>query len=189
MRLFVALEIPAAVREELDRRAEAFRRSAPPARWVRPDGIHLTLAFYGEVAEDKVSLATDLLRQACVGRAPAILAVRGAGWFPPGGSARVVWVGVESSRDLAPLAVDAAAIGLRAGAAAAPDERPFHAHVTLARCQPPWRREAAERFVERFAVPVGEPFDAAAVTLFRSRLERGGARYEAIERFPLAGAA
>lgn len=188
MRLFVALEIPDALRVELERRAAAFQRGAPSARWVRPPGIHLTLSFWGEVDTGRLAEAEAGLRRAGAIHPVTRLALRGAGWFPPGGAARVLWVGLEADHDLAPLAAAVAEVGKAVGAPGAEETRPFHAHVTLARCQPPWRRDAAERFVERFGPPLGESFEARELVLFRSRLQRGGAVYEAVARAPFGGA-
>lgn len=201
MRLFVAFELPAALREEIGRRTAELRPTLPPARWVRPEGLHLTLTFLGETDERSLpALGADLAP--AFAAAPALTGrLAGGGGFPPGRPARVVWVGVgvavsgagggDAGGHLVALQrrVDGAA---RGALGLAPERRPFSPHVTVARPQPPWPRAAVEAFAGRFAPPLsgalGEPFPLAAGTLIESVLGGvggGGARYRTVDRFPL----
>ena len=137
LRLFVACELPDDVRDALGRLQAGLRRGDRAGlRWVRPEGIHITLKFLGGVEEGRVGEITPALASAIE---PFELRVRPAslGGFPSlvaGGGARlrVVWVGLEGDVEgLAALAgrVDAAleSIGFPS------ERRPFAAHLTLAR--------------------------------------------------------
>lgn len=183
MRLFVAIEVPDAVRRRVAERTVPLRARLPRARWTKVDGLHLTLAFLGDTPEELVGPLDAALRGAFRGE-PFRLRLAGAGTFPPGRAARVAWLGFEPEpRLLALQRRVAAAVSEATGAA--PDRRPYHPHLTLARCRPPWRRSAAESFVRELE---GERFGEVPVTegvLVRSHLERDGARYETLHRYPL----
>jgi RNA 2',3'-cyclic 3'-phosphodiesterase len=186
MRLFVGLDIPDEVRREVRVRLDAVRAKLPPARWVDPAGIHLTLVFLGEVEEARLPDLEGELARAAAAHPSFKMALFGGGTFPPRRAARVAWIGVEAGPALAGLQGDVAA----ACEAALPgwhrEERPYNPHVTLARCPENWPRAAAEVFAAAFAGSLGGAFPVGEVILFRSRLGRGGARYEAVGRFPLA---
>ena len=70
-----------------------------------------------------------------------------------------------------------------------PEKRAYHPHVTLARCPEPWRREAVDKLKTALTGPIGPPFVADRGVLFESKLSPKGARYRAVESFPMAGEA
>src|SRR5271167_352061 len=123
MRLFVALDIDAAIRERIARFRDEMRELAPGVRWVGSETFHITLQFLGEtqkVEETKTALAT-------VNAAPVTLSFRGTGFFPTPQRARVFWVGIESDEHLLSL-VD------KIGEALAPlgfksDQEVYHPHL------------------------------------------------------------
>jgi RNA 2',3'-cyclic 3'-phosphodiesterase len=188
LRLFVAFDLSDAARQEARRRAEAVRAALPPALWVDLAGAHLTLVFLGEVPEERVPALTERLAAAFAPHAPFPLGLAGGGTFPPGRAARVAWIGVEAGPQLAAVQRDVVAVCVEA-VGLEPESRPYHPHVTLARCREPWPRPAAERFAAAFAGPVGEPWTAAHGTLFRSQLSPKGASYTPVAELPLGGAA
>jgi RNA 2',3'-cyclic 3'-phosphodiesterase len=176
LRLFVALEFPAAARDAL----VAFRdAAADPAVW-RPlpaDAIHLTLAFLGRrPASDVAAIAAVL--QAAAGPSPR-LALERALLLPPR-RARVLCVSLADPDgtlgDLQARVSD----GLAAAGVYVPEKRPFRAHATVARLRP---RERPPRAVD--AAPEKLEFRSDTLTLFVSRLHPHGAQYEALERVSL----
>jgi RNA 2',3'-cyclic 3'-phosphodiesterase len=182
------VEIPDAVRREVAGRVAGLRERLPRARWVDPAILHLTLLFFGQVEKGKVPGLAAALSAAFARHPPLGLRLAGGGTFPPRRPARVAWVGMETPGDLAGLQADAAhaaaeSIGFT------PDERPFHAHVTLARCEPFWPRDAAEKFAAAFPGAVGQPWTADHGVLFESKLSPRGPRYREVRRLPLAGEA
>jgi len=184
VRLFLALDLPEEHRAEIGRRAARLEGDLPPARWVPPDNLHLTLAFLGDTAEEAVPGLLAAVTPAFAGCGPLELRVTGAGTFPPGRPARIGWVGIDGGTallDLQRRVAEAAAhrLGLE------PDRRPFHPHVTLARPRRPWNRRASEALTRAFEGGVGGPFPAAEGVLYRSELSPRGARYTAVERLPL----
>jgi 2'-5' RNA ligase len=184
MRLFLALEIPEAVRREVARRMAGLRERLPRARWVDPDVLHLTLLFFGQVDEAKVPALAAALRAAFAQHPPLELRLEGGGTFPPRRPARVAWVGMEAPDDLAALQADATAAAVET-IGFAPEDRPFHPHVTLARCEPFWPRDAAEKFAAAFPGAVGQPWVADHGVLFESKLSPKGPRYRPVELLPL----
>jgi RNA 2',3'-cyclic 3'-phosphodiesterase len=187
MRLFVAFEVPEPVRREVRRRAAGLRERLPRARWVNPDVLHLTLVFLGEVAPEQVPALAERLRRAFAPFPELPLRLAGGGTFPAGRPARVAWVGVTAPAELAPLQAAATRAAGEVVAGLEPDERPFHAHVTLARCPSPWPRGAAEKFAAAFPGEVGPPFVVTHGVLVESKLSPRGPSYRDLAALPLAG--
>lgn len=186
MRLFVAIELPARLTERLARRVEGVRPELPPARWVPARNLHLTLRFLGEVEEGRVEPLAGSLAPAFAASPPLELELRDAGAFPPSRPARVVWVGLDGCRELVELQRRVAEAADRT-LGLAPERRPYHPHLTLARCRRPWPRRAVERWSRALSGRLGDPFRVERGVLMRSRLGAGGARYSVIEAFPLEG--
>jgi 2'-5' RNA ligase len=134
VRTFIAIPLTRPVLDYLEELQLMLSRGEGGAagRWVRPEGIHLTLKFLGDVPSDKLSDVYRAVQQACDGRRPFEIEVGGLGCFPNARRPRVIWAGVhEESGQLADLqrAVEAALEPLgfpREG-------RAFTPHLTLAR--------------------------------------------------------
>jgi 2'-5' RNA ligase len=187
LRLFVALEVAEVARRELRRRLAGVRDRLPRARWVDLDSVHLTLMFLGEVEPQQVPALAARLAAAFAPFAPLPLRLDGGGTFPPGRPARVAWVGVDAPPALFALqhAIERAAcaeLGLPA------EERPYTAHVTLARCPDPWRREAIDKITHALDGPIGPPFTARGGALLESKLTPRGAQHRVLHELPLLGA-
>ncbi|HEY8817758.1 MAG TPA: RNA 2',3'-cyclic phosphodiesterase, partial [Candidatus Limnocylindrales bacterium] len=109
-RLFVAVPLPAEVTAEIAALVERVRADGVPGggrdvRWVRLDGLHLTLRFIGPTLEDRVEAATTAVRAAAAAAAPFGISIGGAGTFPPTGRPRALWLGVRAGEvELAELA-------------------------------------------------------------------------------------
>lgn len=129
MRLFIALDIPTAIRDHISVFIEGVTGFAPDARWAKPESLHVTLKFIGEQPDSalyqiKQSMST-------IHGSTTEIHFRGYGFFPSAKSPRVFWIGVESSPQLAVLAatIDAnlSSLGIEK------EVRPFSPHLTLAR--------------------------------------------------------
>jgi 2'-5' RNA ligase len=177
LRLFVALELPAPVRDAL----VAFREAAAdPDVWrpIPPEALHLTLAFLGGRPEGDVATIEDVLR-AAAGPAPQL--ALGEGLLLPPRRARVLCVQVgDPDRTLAALQARVSE-GLAAAGVYEPERRPYRAHATIARLRP---RQRPPRAIE--AAPEPLAFRGESVALYVSRLHPHGARYEALARVPLS---
>jgi 2'-5' RNA ligase len=174
-RLFVALELPAAVRDRLAEWGKVVAAGLPGVRAVAVESLHVTLCFLGSVEVSEV----DAIIAACgvVSPMPApSLRLRGGVWLP----ARRPRVLAVSLQDLGGRlgAVQAAlSDALAEGGWYAPEKRPFLAHVTVARVG---RGARVRRGSELPDVPDDLSFNGTTVTLFRSRLSPAGARYEGL---------
>jgi RNA 2',3'-cyclic 3'-phosphodiesterase len=184
VRLFVALDIPAEVRRAIGEMIARLRDVARGARWVRAEGVHVTLKFIGEMPAERVATVEAELRGASVA-APVEAKFRGAGFFPNDRHPRVFWAGVEASPNLAELAGSVDARLSKLGIAA--EAREFRAHLTLARFKSedglPRLREVIKKL---------EPLDfgsmrASEFYLFQSQLGPGGAKYTKLASYPFGG--
>lgn len=192
MRLFVALPVPEDVRRELLHRADPVRRELPKARWVAPETMHLTLVFLGNTDPELLPALHQELGPAFAAFQPFDLRLTGGGTFPKPGSggrarpARVAWVGVDGGAEL-PALQERVVAAAQAAVDHEPDHRPFHAHLTLARCSSPWRQQAVEQFLRHFprGQKIAEPFTVTRGILFESELTPHGARHEEVASYPL----
>jgi RNA 2',3'-cyclic 3'-phosphodiesterase len=173
LRLFVALELPAAARAALVALREA---AADPRVWrpVPEEAMHLTLAFLGRRPAGDVETISAVLRAA--GGPPPRLALGSALLLPPRRS-RVLAVSLADPDGTLTALQGQISAGLEAAGVFVPERRPFRAHATVARIRP---RERAPRSVPVEPEPL--EFRADTVTLFVSRLHPRGARYEALSR-------
>lgn len=172
MRCFVAIDMPEELRARLVRLQDELRRAEADVRWVRPETMHLTLRFLGEIDPPSVSRLGEALAAVAAARAPLPLRIEGAGLFPT-----VVWVGCRG--DLAPLAAAVEALARDAGLP--PDAKPFVPHVTIGRVK---SLRNADRL--RAALPAGTfgSFVAGEIVLVRSTLTPDGPIYEREAAFP-----
>jgi RNA 2',3'-cyclic 3'-phosphodiesterase len=150
-----------------------------PGRDVGPPNWHLTLRFIGDVEDPVVDRIVASLDAADLGE-PFGVRWGGLGAFPNARRAQVLWVGVSAGEqalsDLAASVDDALAV-----AGVDPSDRPFRPHLTLSRFRP---TESVADVVGR-DIDLGVPMQVDRVTLYESRLRRGGAQYRIIDEFPL----
>jgi RNA 2',3'-cyclic 3'-phosphodiesterase len=191
VRLFVALEIPAAVRENLATLIKQLgalekQSSGKRARWVRPENLHVTLKFLGEVAADKLGSIVSELSLVRSER-PAELRFRGLGFFPNEKKARVFWAGIDASPNLAAIAKD---IELQLEPLGFPREkRAFTPHLTLARFEPPGISEGLHAAVRENAARDFGELRTGEFDLIESKLKPSGAEYTTLQTFPFAAEA
>jgi len=189
LRLFVAVELTGEVREALSGlQHELQRRGLEKLRWVRPEGIHLTLKFLGETLADRVPAIEEALAGAVDRTAPHKLALGELGAF--GGSRpRVLWVDLRG--DLQPVQdLQERVESSLADAGFPPEGRSWSPHLTLARVRPETTREIATALpaaLEAVRPPVGA-MPMHDVSLMRSTLRPGGAVYDRVAKFQLGGA-
>ena len=125
MRLFVALSLP----EDVQQRLSGLANGLPGARWVKPENMHLTLRFLGEVDNLAAADVDDALAKI---RSPGFgLSLNGIGHFGEGRKLRALWVGVDASDELMRLQEKIEQALIRLGLP--PEPRKFKPHVTLAR--------------------------------------------------------
>jgi 2'-5' RNA ligase len=175
-RLFIAVDLPKAATESL----HALSFGIPGAKWVRPEQLHLTVRFIGDVDGGLFHDIRDIL--AGVARGPFSLQLKGVGCFPPRGAPRVLWVGLEKSEELQRLRREIDTMLLQTGLD--PEKRKFSPHITLARL-----KNSPVQKVMNFLAGNNlfrlDPFQVEDFRLYSSTLTPKGA-YHRVERvYPL----
>jgi len=176
VRVFVALEMPPAVKEVAAEIQRELMKSKAAVAWVRPEGMHLTLKFLGEVIPQRLPEIETALDKAAEGSGSLQIAVDGIGVFPSARNPRVIWLGIDPQDDrlsrlqkridhgLEPL-------GFRA------EEREFRPHLTLGRVR---SSRGLNELMEAVALPhrilLGE-YALDQFHLIQSELKPGGAVY------------
>jgi len=188
-RLFVAAPLSDTAAAAVAGLVDQVRRAGVPGggrdvRWVRLDGLHLTLRFLGPTVEAKVGAAGEAVRAAAHGIGAFSIAIGGSGTFPEHGRPRALWLGLRSGETpLAALAASVDAALINAGWTFEP--KPFRAHLTLARAD---GVAAAGRIAASLASAAADANIESRITrigLFESLTGQGPARYEPIEIVPL----
>jgi len=184
MRLFIAMEIPEHIKQQIAQIQDQLKKAGADASWTRSEGIHLTLKFLGEAAESKVPDILKCLQQAAGGAASFQLSVAGVGAFPHLKNPRVLWIGLIGEREKlmllqASVEKEMETIGF------APEERTFSPHLTLARIKFPKPRFSWQQVVEPVRNRALGEFSVNAISLMKSELNRTGAVYTEMGRVEL----
>lgn len=184
MRLFVAVFPPLAIQTAALAAARAATRRpsgqhpGDRVRWSRPENVHLTLKFLGDVREETLDNLRTTLGEACAGHRSFNVDLIGFGAFPSTRRTRILWAGVGAgSEELRFLAgeIDSALAPLGFGQ----EERSYTPHLTLGRIR--GRPTSLDFLPETLQLT----FPARRVELVESTLTERGAIYETIEAFPL----
>ena len=179
MRLFVAVEIEPAIRDRIHEFVSGLRAKISEARWVRPEGMHITLKFLGNVADQRRMTIEKALRSV-QGKA-VTLSLRHLGAFPNPRSPRVLWVGIEAGPELQQLAK---AVDQQMGSIGFELEKhAFSPHVTLARFNQRPRGNLGSVLSE--AQPSFGTMTANDFHLYESKLSPQGSRYSKLASFKL----
>jgi RNA 2',3'-cyclic 3'-phosphodiesterase len=191
MRTFIAIELDPQVRQAVVEVQTTLKRDLsrlPGARpqWVRPESLHLTLKFLGEIDEESLPDVLVALRIAAQRHREFSLGVRGIGVFPDARAPKVVWAGLSGDVDTLTalaLAVEEALIP----AGIPPEGRPFKAHLTLARIKDGARdigkALAANGFLES-RLDMGS-MQVHEIVLMKSDLKPSGSVYTRLDTVPL----
>ncbi|HEX5828521.1 MAG TPA: RNA 2',3'-cyclic phosphodiesterase [Candidatus Limnocylindrales bacterium] len=188
-RLFVAVPVPADVRDAVVALLEPFRTGpfAGSARWVHVETLHLTLRFLGDTDPALAARAGDAVHRALDGRPAFDVRLGGAGSFPPSGrKIRALWLGITQGAD--ELGALARALDAPLGALGwPPDDRPYRPHLTIARTDATAVRESAlvAQALEEAAASWETGFRARSAILYRSVLGGGPARHEPLAEVAL----
>lgn len=184
--MFVAVDIPDELRAELQALMAQLEELGIEARFPRVAGLHLTLKFLGEVAEDLVVQLESALRAVAERNRSFPMELRGLGCFPSPLRPRVVWVGVKAPQELFLLQRDLEESLAREGFPR--EERAFQPHLTVARLKSGRAGEELRRFLaERSRSFALGSYDVDAFHLMESRLHPDGAVYRKVESFRLGG--
>lgn len=194
MRAFAAIEVPEDIKARLQETQCVLRESKARASWVKPDAMHITLRFLGEIGDAAAETFVTYAAPRFAGLHAFELTVAGIGAFPNARKPSVVWAGIapaEGPLEAAFRIAEEGAIALGQKA----EGRRFHPHVTLARVKDAPRSEGSARGapdpkLERLAAAIGAAqgarfgaFTARSVSLFSSDLTPQGPIYTRIKEF------
>jgi 2'-5' RNA ligase len=185
IRAFVAVPVTDQVRQLVFDVEGDLKTVAANVKWVRPENVHVTLKFLGNITPEDVESLCRTLPDALRGQDSFDVILAGTGTFPPGRKApRVVWIGMQEGRDrLVEVAgrVEAATLSL----GFEKEERPFRPHLTIGRVRrgSGRLRELADRVAGLEFNPLKLGVDR--VNLMRSRLSPQGPTYTVLGSFAL----
>jgi 2'-5' RNA ligase len=180
MRTFVAIFLPIEVRESLLEAAHDLSVEKS-IRWSRPENVHLTLKFLGDVPEEDLDGIRGVLSRVCGRHEPFEAATSGFGAFPSASKARVVWADVVEGRDALRALAEDLETSLGSLGFARESRRAFRPHVTLGRVRgSPVRLELAKTGARGLRFPVRE------MILARSVPGEAGATYSVLAACPLS---
>ena len=186
MRLFLAIDPGDECRRSLAKTLDAVRASTDGIRWVQDGKLHVTLAFFGEVPEDRIDEFRGAAGSVATRHAPFAVNVSGSGVFPDWRRPRVVWLGLHDFGALMRLGADVGQMSTKLGF---PPDHPFRAHLTIGRIQRPLLRQQRDVLRDALAGFSGShPFEVTRVVLMRSTLGPGGSVYSEVASLPLGGA-
>jgi len=154
------------------------------ARWARPEGIHLTLKFLGEIQESQVPVIMDSLVRAGGSSSGFRIEIAGAGAFPDPKNARVVWLGISGDAD-GLMKLQAVVEAAMVGAGFEREDRAFTPHLTLGRIRQIRSRAAWLKALDELGHIRLPGFDVKSVCLMKSELKPSGAVYTELGRMKL----
>lgn len=186
MRLFVAANLTGAVKEALAKVQHTLRSLSGDVSWVRPENLHITLKFLGEVEGERLEAVKGVIASSVAGCGPVLLSFAGLGAFPNLHTPRVIWAGVTEGFERlsflqANLEEGFHSIGFPR------ETRPFTPHLTLGRVR---SSRGLQPLLEAVRTWPGNPLGEMVlerVDLMRSQLHPGGSIYTLLESFPLSG--
>lgn len=184
MRTFIAIDLDSPLKRNLEALIDELRPHGKNIRWVSAEGMHLTLKFLGEIADQNVSGIAGSLENVIKNYKPFSLRLQGAGWFPPGRkNPRVLWVGVQGDPSLKILQEEVESATEKLGFAR--EKREFHPHLTLGRVKFPSGLEPLLLELEKHKETTFGEMQVRKVTFFKSTLKPSGAEYSVLSEFAL----
>lgn len=183
MRAFIAIDIAQDIKEKIGSLIKELSSPSDGIKWVRPENLHITLKFLGEVKEERLTGIIAVLKDIANVSRPFSLRIGGVGTFPEKKRPRVIWIGVEDSEQLLTLQKEIdkrlCSLGFHS------EDRPFTGHITIARLK---EGAKTERLFEKLSPLKQKDFGFIEVTeivLMKSELRPDGARYEKVDVFTL----
>lgn len=187
LRLFIAIEIPAEIQQNIQEKTSNLRRGLDSlVRWVPVENMHLTLKFLGDVSPSNVEFLTQMLRNESDAVQPFSMHLAGVGSFPNPKRPRVIYIGIQ-----APAALDALHRGIESAARKlgySSEDRPFSAHLTLGRVKQnitATDQQKIRRLIEGTQVDLPGTARVDSVHLYKSDLQPGGSVYTRLYSAPL----
>jgi len=181
LRSFMAIPLDAATRQLAAHLQRGLQDEIGKVRWSRPETLHLTLRFFGDIAAESLEKAAKTVLSVNALGPPFELPLQGLGAFPSPTRPRVLWMGFAASPELQRLYARLEALLAEAGIP--PETRPFTPHLTLGRAR--GRLPDVAPLLQRLNHDVRGGLPVERVIIYRSRLRPGGAEHTPLHTFTL----
>jgi len=184
IRTFIAIPLSDRIKEELSKLQEELKQNEAEVKWVRPEGIHLTLKFLGNVEEEKVQEIEEAIGKKIRKSSPFLLSLGCLGVFPDLRRPRVVWIGVEKgASEVKELArrVEKALLPL----GAKKEDRPFSPHLTLGRIKGGKGIGRLKEILGSLEATKLSSLNIGRIEIIKSQLTRQGAIYTTLRKIIL----
>ncbi|MFO7971910.1 MAG: RNA 2',3'-cyclic phosphodiesterase [Desulfobacterales bacterium] len=176
IRTFIAIELPEKIIYTISKVQEEIKSYGLKIRLVRPENIHLTLKFLGDIKTADTEKVARAVSESATGYPALSLAVKGIGVFPGIKKPRVLWLGISKQLDL--LTALQKTLDEKLEAMGFPKEkRPFRGHLTLGRIKSVIDPKTLHDVLKEFIQFESEPFFADKIILYKSDLKPKGAVY------------
>lgn len=183
MRTFIAIDIESEIKKTLSVLVGNLGRIGGNIKWVREQGMHITLKFLGKIESAKTSEINTILRKVSRDYRPFSLKIKGCGYFPHEKNPRIFWIGVEAEESLylfqAQLEKELEKIGF------SPENRTFRPHLTLGRVKTATFIKETIRELKKHEEEVFGEMIADKITFFQSILKPTGAEYIILSEYHL----
>ena len=186
MRAFIAIDLPGKIKDSLAEIQGKLKTVLPKVNWVKPENLHFTLKFLGEISPGQLSNIEKIAEEITNSTADFKIKLTTFGVFPATHIARIIWIGAQL-----PLALKQLVERLEAKLAESglpKEQRPFKAHITIARIKNPLNPADLERTLDQVRtdlVYTNLEFNSGEITLFQSTLGPGGPTYTALKKLNL----
>jgi 2'-5' RNA ligase len=187
IRSFLAFELPEEIKAIVTRVSGEIRKSSLEVRWVRPEFIHLTVVFMGDIESEQIAPIGESVSAVCSQHSPFTISLKPMGCFPNTRNPRVIWLGIEGdlermSRFRDDLQHALSPFGIKE------EERAFRPHLTLGRFKKPSKRQTElDQLLAKYKELSSPARTLSELVLFRSDLKPGGAVYTKMVSWPLSG--
>ena len=187
IRTFLAIDIPKEVKDAMGNVQYRLRDALKEGviRWTKPDSVHLTIKFFGNISQRDIDFITGSLKDSVKTFRPFSLAAEKIGVFPNARAPRVLWLGITGDEALFTLQSTVEKDLLGAGFPR--EERAFRPHLTLGRTKAQRSIEGLAAVLDQYKDFKAGEFQAGGLTLYRSDLGSGGPVYSRLAQFPLGG--
>jgi 2'-5' RNA ligase len=172
IRSFIAIPISAPIKASVAAIQDRLKPSLPDIRWTKPESLHLTLHFFGDIDEESLEKAASVMVSIESLFSPFSMTLSGVGAFPSPNRSRVLWLGVKCKEI---SALHSALIGRLTECGFSIDKRPFTPHLTLGRIR--GRDQDLRHILSPGENTVAGEMTVNGLTLFESRLLPTGAEH------------
>jgi RNA 2',3'-cyclic 3'-phosphodiesterase len=185
IRAFLAFELPPEIKSQVQQVSEQLKRSELDMRWVRPENIHLTILFLGDIREGDITAMGRKIENVCSGFHPFEIHLKGVGFFPDRKRPRILWAGYDGEIERLSSLKEVLYERLMSFEIKE-DNREFKPHLTLGRFRRPERgNPELDRIISRYS-DLGSPsFQVDELVLFKSELKPHGSEYTRLESWPM----